>query len=115
MRRAAAHLAAIALGMLLIVLGHDAIMAANPHAAGHGAAHASAPHVVAPDHQDVPCGPTIGIRPQPGDDLDATGHLPALIVADALPLAARPALPITWVDPDHPPDVRRALLQVFLN
>jgi len=98
--------------MLLAVFGHDAVMAANPHASAHAATTHEAP---AGHAADAPCGPTQGVRSQADDDpLPDTYPLATLAIL-VTPSSTAPAMPPTWTEPDHPPDVRRALLQVFRN
>ena len=62
----------------------------------------------------LPCGTTIAVRPGSAlerlPDPDATGLIQPLR-ADAAPVLA----PVDGEEPAHPPDVRRALLQGFLN
>jgi hypothetical protein len=128
----ASQIIAIAFALLLVVLGHDALMAANPHAmasprpevatTGHGSHHgAHRDDVTDPGHasggeqgEHSPCGTLHGVRPQPAPDL-----LPDIVADAALMLPVRPparmASAPTWDVPAYPPDVRRALLQVFLN
>lgn len=127
------HIKLIALALLLTVLAHDTVMAGDPHAAGEhaGGHHASvsmpahhtglattplAEHdgerLVAGSH--LPCGPTIAVRPGSVLELLPDPEATALIRplrADSAPLHA----PVDGEEPAHPPDVRRALLQVFLN
>jgi len=98
----------MALGLLLVVLGHDTLMAANPHASEH-AAHERAP-VQAPEA----CGPTQGVQTPSSSDLDLHGTVGAPLLVSLAALAA-PDVPRWWSEPSHPPDVRRALLQVYLN
>ena len=124
---------AIACGLLLVVLGHDTLMAANPHAMATGtrpeaqvtAAHAShhtthhqavvdAPDPVGEPAGHAPCGTLHGVRPQPAPDLVPDVVSDAALVLP-VPAPARMAAAPTWDVPAHPPDVRRALLQVFLN
>lgn len=106
------YIAAIALGFLLTILGHDALMAADPHPfanAGH-AGHHEAP--VPPN--DIECGPTTGMHPKPSTTLDVDDSA----TSDSLPPASDERtgfLPHWSVAPDHPPDIKRALLQVYLN
>jgi hypothetical protein len=126
------HIKLIALALLLTVLAHDAVMAGDPHHAGHDASdHHASPampahhtgtassiaghdggYLVAGSH--VPCGPMIAVRPGTVSDLlpdPATHSLIRPLRADSAPMQA----PVDDEEPAHPPDVRRALLQVFLN
>ena len=58
---------------------------------------------------------TIG-DPAPPSPSTTNGHAAALIlVADADPILPAPSFPSIWEAPVYPPDVLRALLQVFLN
>jgi hypothetical protein len=110
MRAGRAHLSAVALVILAILFGHDVLMAADPHDAGSShEAHATGE---APD--GTACHAPEGVRPDPPDQPapalpgDVLGVIPAHIPVDAGRLA--------WTEPPtHPPDVLRALLQVFLN
>lgn len=108
-------IAAICLGLLLTVLGHDALMSADPHAggsAGHidlGGHHESP---VPPD--DIDCGPITGMHLKPSNTLDVD----ATAVAPSSPFGIEEHVSFSphWsVAPGHPPDTRRALLQVYLN
>jgi hypothetical protein len=109
------HIAIIALGLLLIVFGHDAAMTTDPHDVAVADVHAAHHDDAQTPPDDAPCGPVEGVRPQPLDD-DMRGDAPApcLVVPEGI-AAAIPSAPRWWSEPDHPPDVRRALLQVFLN
>lgn len=111
MRRGRVSLPALALIGLLVLLGHDSLMAANPHAQ-------AAPHAEhAAGHQPVQaeCGVQGGTRPS---SLEMPG-LDGPIGAPPVPsrhTAASLVGPAAWsIAPTYPPDVRRALLQVFLN
>ncbi|CAA9550391.1 MAG: hypothetical protein AVDCRST_MAG87-817 [uncultured Thermomicrobiales bacterium] len=115
MQHIRSSIAAISLGFLLTVFGHDALMSAAPHAdggAGHldpGRHHESP---LPPDEYD--CGPIAGMHLKPSNALDvddpAVTH-PLPRVTDGL----AGFLPHWSVAPGHPPDTRRALLQVFRN
>ena len=128
------HIRLIALILLFTVLGHDAVMAGNPHAASHqhhehqlSAAHSghgtsgfgeTVPDAGGPllsPEGERPCGSLDALRPPaPAPDLLSDRIDAGIIqprVADRLPRRA----PDRGNEPDHPPDVRRALLQVFLN
>jgi len=107
---ARSHIAAIALGLILTVLGHDALMAADPHPSSTDAGHRESP---LPAHENE-CGPTTGVHSKAanGPDVDDS------TMAPLLPRASEELtgfLPHWSVAPDHPPDVRRALLQVYRN
>ena len=114
MRSIRAFLPAFALAALFVVLGHDAVMAAGPHALQPAAIAGHAGHA---GHEplDTVCHQQEAVRSGPFD----AGEL-------MLPGHAVPPLPIelTWqvradvawdAPPCYPPDVVRALLQVFLN
>lgn len=110
MRWIRASLPVFALVMALVVLGHDAVMAANPHAqpatsvehAGHEAL-------------DSTCHQQEGVRPGSFD----AGQLllpGASILAPSLAVSQQEDALIAWdAPPRHPPRVARALLQVFQN
>ena len=108
----ASTIIAIATGLLFVVLAHDAVMAADPHAN-----HRSVHEVATDQGADPACGPTELVRP--ADVVDPHTHAAAgspigWIWAEAS-IALAPAAPQWWTEPDAPPDVRRALLQVFRN
>jgi len=103
------HIAAIALGLILTVLGHDALMAADPHPstdAGH--------HESPVPASETKCGSITGMHPKTSNPLDVDDSA----LSHSLPRAIEQLtgfLPHWSVEPDHPPDTRRALLQVYLN
>lgn len=106
MKQLGPYIASLALGIFLIMLGHDAIMAANPHAT-HETSHT----------QPTPsmCGPTQVIKPptpETAED-DVPHDLPFLLSFPTTDIS--PAPRNWWVEPGYPADVQRALLQVFLN
>lgn len=112
-------IAAIALAMLLTVLGHDALMAADPHASSNAGFHSHPDHD-AHDHDasapvdTIQCGPATGIHPTLSRTLDVDNAA----VAPSLPSRIEELggfRPHWSIAPDHPPDTRRALLQVYLN
>jgi hypothetical protein len=110
MRSIRAFLPAFALAMMLVVLGHDALMAANPHAQSP----ASADHA---GHEplDAACQQQEGVRP---GSLDVGAHdIPGhAVLPPQLVLMRHVHADVAWdAPPRHPPDVSRALLQVFLN
>lgn len=127
-----ANIKLVALALLLTVLAHDAVMAGDPHAAGHNAErhHAGASvHESLPApalHRaeqastylllagETPCDPTIAARPSSAADLLPDRAAEALIQPGAAD-ASLPLAPVSGEEPTHPPNVRRALLQVFLN
>lgn len=105
-RQVRPHMAALALGILLIMLGHDATMAANPHATSE-TSHAQP--------MASTCGPTHGAK-SPTSEMtqdDAPYSMPFLVSLPTIDLSL--ATPDWWSEPTYPPDVQRALLQVFLN
>ncbi len=118
-----------ALFVVLVIVGHDAMMAGNVHAAGRphhavrGAelapradeAHANRRNANAIDHRIHTDGCSAlrpGIRRDDGDSVldtsDAMGS-PISEQTTALNLSADP----WWREPTAPPGVRRALIQVF--
>jgi hypothetical protein len=102
---------ALALAGLLILLGHDALMAADPH--GQPGAHAgeAGEH---PSPQSV-CHFQEGDRTTPSGAPDPQPAHPAIHGRPVAVLAPQLAH-VSWMaPPGHPPDVIRALLQVFLN
>ncbi len=113
MTRPRSHIAIIALGLLLIVFGHDTVMVTDPHDVG-GVRHAAHHDDAHTPPDDAPCGPVEGVRPQGADGLDVDAPSPCLVVPEGI-APAIPMAPRWWSEPDHPPDVRRALLQVYLN
>lgn len=109
----------LALLTILLVVGHDLLMAANAHqGSGPAIAHASAPdehHAHYADPMLETCG-----------DLDAVRNAAPVFAGLDGPIASLPPLPFTSPDapgflagwslaPVDPPDIRRAFLQVFLN
>jgi hypothetical protein len=101
-----AFLPALALATLLVVLGHDAVMAANPH----GQEPATAGHTMV----DNPCHRMEGVRPGAIDAADLING-PA-VLPQLVPFSCHELARVAWgIPPHHPPDVIRALLQVFLN
>lgn len=111
MRWERVSLPAFALVGLLILLGHDTLMAANPHAP----ASPHADQTVGYEPAETDCGVTEGARPSAPDTSDLQA-----------PAAPQPARwkdhhlvfigAAAWhIDPTHPPDVLRAFLQVYLN
>jgi hypothetical protein len=130
------HIKTIALMLLLTVLAHDTVMAGNPHSASTHA-HPDAGSLVEPgalDHaamtasgpvaggsgpvlliaDESPCGLVVALGPpSPPDVLPDRGTASPV---RSLPAVEAPvAAPARRADPDHPPDVLRAFLQVFLN
>ena len=111
MRSGRISIPALALAGLMILLGHDALMAANPH--GQTAAHSQ----TADEHPSPGsvCHFQEGDRTIPSGAPDPQTAHPAIHVLPAAVLAPQLAH-VSWMaPPGHPPDVLRALLQVFLN
>jgi hypothetical protein len=115
MEQIRSSIALISLGLLLTMLGHDALMASAPHPlapAGH-TSHAGHHEFPAPP-DGMECGPTAGVHPKPSTSFDVTDSA----MSHALPWATDEIIgffPHWSVAPGHPPDIRRALLQVYLN
>jgi len=110
--------AAIALGLLLTMLGHDALMSADPHPAGT-AGHVR--HLGQGEHRESPvppddldCGPITGMHLKPSNLLDVD-HAALVHSLPRVTDVLAGFLPHWSVAPGHPPDTRRALLQVYLN
>jgi hypothetical protein len=104
------HITTLAFGMLLTVFGHDAMMAADPHIREHAVHETSSTSVP----MTSTCGPTHGARPDTDNDAtpdDSAGNpvVPQITETSGIHLLR------WWTEPAHPPDVRRALLQVYLN
>ena len=100
----------LALVLLSFLLGHDALMAADPHQQ-EPPTHTHAAEIPVVTSCPVPSGiqPTVQELP-----------LPTLVtIAVVMPPLLIPVIEcerISWaMPPDTPPDVRRAYLQVFLN
>lgn len=106
--RASRHLSILIL-MLLILGAHDVLMAANPHAgdtahAGLGTSTLAATRLIAEGVQTS----------SPDLSLAVTAGV-GMLIPVTVPVFREIAW-ISWLfNPEHPPDVRRALLQVFLN
>lgn len=111
MRRRHSSRPVLALVGLLILFGHDAVMAANPH--GQPSVHAE--HTVEHDPVENRCHIQEGVRPAHFDlsDVPFLNLSPHLLPAEFLSVAARWSVCDT--SPGFPPDVLRALLQVYLN
>ena len=126
----AKHLKLIAFLMALTIIAHDGVMAGDVHrpptapveapAADSQEGHAGHPHrqheADSPDRSDPDseCGTLAEVRPNQPElfrlelPLERSSALP-----DGSNSLLRPA--DRAIEPDHPPDVLRALLQVFLN
>lgn len=112
MTRRAISLPALAPVVLLVLVGHDAVMAAGPHEPGasHHAAHGSGDMA-----SGMTCHVPEGIRATP-PGLPAPDISSAILIAVvSVPLRQQVRQITTGMEPDHPPDVRRAFLQVYLN
>lgn len=117
------HLKLIALVMLLTTLLHDVTMAGDPHdvAPEHSATHTGHDHPGSPPppapsggtESASECGSFEKLRP-PSAGLDLPGER-TLPPDSGSEEASAVASVSRDEEPDHPPDVRRALLQVFLN
>lgn len=105
------HIAAIALGLVVTLFGHDALMVAAPHTSTLD--HAAGRESSSPEH-DERCGPTTGAYPQIANELDVDAHAAGQPISH-MTQSATGFFPHWSVDPDHPPATRRALLQVYLN
>jgi hypothetical protein len=103
----------IVLAVLMLLVGHDVLMAADPHgvAASHEAH--SAGYKISGDNEAT-CHLPEGTRPDPPDRPE-----PAVVPISAIGVSTQHRVDTgraSWADPPgSPPDVRRALLQVFLN
>jgi len=103
-------LPAIALAIVLVLLGHDALMAANPHAesSSHGAPATGEP-------LPAPC-MLLDVAPAASPGLSTAQASHAACMACSIAPQHEIRVERAWeLAPDHPPDVRRAFLQVFLN
>lgn len=103
------HIATIVFGLLLTLFGHDAVMAVGPHPSAHSTYHESPSPAT-----EVDCGLTTGAQPQSTIQLDVDDLAVDLPLSEVTRDIAG-FLPHWVVAPDHPPDVKRALLQVYLN
>lgn len=110
MRKRHGWLPVLALVIFGFLLGHDALMAADPHRPS------SPDHTHAADIVSVSaCPMPDGVRPI-APDVPLPDVMNAAFVIEPLLLPRLDTSPTGWgIWPDHPPDVRRALLQVFLN
>jgi hypothetical protein len=101
----------IALAVALVLVGHDAAMAAGPHdATGAHATHHDGHGPV----EDTACGELEAARTgDPTRDIDAAGAMP--LPVEALPDPGVGVLPLTAPDPGAPRGQLRAMLQVWLN
>lgn len=105
MEHARSHSIVATLSLVLALLGHDAVMATEPHTTV--AAH---PEVVTESDCSLP----ESTQPQSAYDF----HLDEEAIGNwTPPLTQHPIglLPHWTIDPDHPPAVKRALLQIYLN
>lgn len=110
MRRRWGRISLLALVLFGFLLGHDALMAANPHEQ-EPVTHTHAAEI-----------PMVTTCPMPDAAQHVSPHLPQLDTVDVAVAIDRPLhiVPgesrMRWeIPPAYPPDVLRALLQVFLN
>lgn len=98
---------ALALAGLLILLGHDVLMAGNPHAQ-------ETSHVVVHEEPETECHGQEGARPVSHNPSDPHAARPAV---HELARESAPHAPLcVWdAEPGYPPGMLRAFLQVFLN
>lgn len=104
------HIAAIAFGLVVTLFGHDALMVADPHTTpefNHAIDHELPVH-------DESCGRTTGAYPQIANGLDVDAQAAGQPISQLIQQAIG-FFPHWSVEPHHPPDTRRALLQVYLN
>lgn len=105
-------IAVVALSLVLFMLGHESAMAANPHPGTH-----ATDAVPSESRPDGSCGRIEGVRPYADDVVGPDALAPDLLFAPALAVVT-PVVAMAmrqWAEPDHPPGVRRALLQVYRN
>jgi hypothetical protein len=99
----------LALVIAVVLISHDAAMAAGPHDGGHGSPHG--------DHGPVErtaCGELeVARTSDPPRDVAAAAAMPP--PAPALPNTGADAPPATAPDPGAPPGQIRAMLQIWLN
>lgn len=102
----------LALVVLLVLIGHDAVMAAGPHdpEASHHVSHGMGDVVPI-----VTCDVPDGIRAAQPDFPTPDTSSVILIAALMRPLRQEIGHIASGVVPGHPSDVRRAFLQVYLN
>lgn len=108
MIRAQSHIGALTLGLLLAFFAHDVLMASGSHTSAYVAHHHNE---LEPERE---CGLTRGTHTQTASGFNVDDQT-----------AGQPTAPLThkmtgfvphWsIDPDHPPAIKRALLQVYLN
>ena len=97
------YFASIAFGLLLALVGHDAHLSAQ-----------ATPPEPSGSATDVECGPITGIQPQASND-PGGDDTPAIQEKPGRAQGISGFSPHWSVEPDHPPAIRRALLQVYLN
>jgi hypothetical protein len=104
-------LPALAIAALLVLFGHELLMAADLHAPSpvHGE------HAVGQAPVDTDCGVPEGARPSSRDDPAFPMPLASLPVSSETQPVCHSSLAAWSIEPSHPPDVLRALLQVYLN
>jgi hypothetical protein len=102
----------LALVVLVILFGHDALMAADPHGRGdsHHAGHSGSEVVL-----ETQCHTPEGTRTV-SPDWPLVDTFSAMVPTDAVLVLPREIVPvISGPAPGYPPGVRRAFLQVYLN
>lgn len=99
--------------VLLALLGHDAVMAANPHGGAEMSHHAA--RGAGDMASDMTCHVPEGIRATPPGVPAPDTSSSVLIAVVLMPLRQEVRQIATGMEPDHPPNVRRAFLQVYLN
>lgn len=93
---------------LLVLFGHDLVMATEPHAL----ASSHADHAETLERTETDCGSLEGSPMSSSTVPDLHAEVALLFV----PARALDSPRAAWrIEPSHPPDVRRALLQVYLN
>jgi hypothetical protein len=100
----------VVLAVLMVLVGHDVLMAADPH----GSVPSPEAHAIAHETSEATCHLPEVVRPDPPDRPEPA--VPCMIGDAMLTQLRVDAGRVSWADPPGaPPDVRRALLQVFLN
>lgn len=129
------HMCWVGVVIAITLLGHDVLMAADAHgqnSAGADAAHSTHHHAGAPDiHHGLEeardqraqaptddrgfeaCSGTRQLVQRPDDSLQLDAA-PMAVLAALPALALRFTTPDWWREPIAPPDIVRALFQVFL-
>ena len=112
MIRRTISLPVLALVVLVTLIAHDAVMAADPHEpeASHHALYGTGD-----DAPEANCHLPDSLRPAPPDGPTPDTSSVILIAALMMPLRQEIGHIVPGVVPGHPQDVRRAFLQVYLN